>query len=86
MPKKKPRSKKRYHPRAVAVSPYLAGLNIGESAVDHKENDRIFLLRVANQTADKGNLPFTVGSFKSPGSSHHKWRTPQCCVNACKAA
>lgn len=53
---KKPRTKKRYHPRAVAVPPYLASLDTYDNGIDHREDDRIFLLQVANRTVDCDDL------------------------------
>ena len=54
---KKPRPKKKYRPRAVAVPAYLNSLS---SDVDHgkdaREEDRVFLLQVANRTVEKGDL------------------------------
>lgn len=53
---KKPRPKKRYRPRAVAVPPYLASLNTYDDGIDHREDDRVFLLQVANRTVDEEDL------------------------------
>ena len=53
---KKPRPKKRYRPRAVAVPPYLASLDTYDNGFDHREDDRIFLLQVANRTVDCEDL------------------------------
>ena len=36
---KKPRTKKRYHPRAVAVPPYLASLDTYDNGIDHRDED-----------------------------------------------
>lgn len=49
MSKKRP--KKHYRPRAVAVPPFLATMQSFGDNVDHRENDRVYLLRVANRTA-----------------------------------
>lgn len=53
---KKPRTKKRYHPRAVAVPPYLASLDTYDNGIEHREEDRVFLLQVANRTVDYEDL------------------------------
>lgn len=54
---KKPRPKKKYRPRAVAVPTYLNSLS---SDVDHgkdaRDEDRVFLLQVANRTVEKVDL------------------------------
>ena len=54
---KKPRPKKKYRPRAVAVPTYINSLS---SDVDHgkdaREEDRVFLLQVANRTVEKVDL------------------------------
>lgn len=48
---KKPRPKKHYRPRAVFVPPMLSTLKIPELSKNAREEDRVFLLRVANRTA-----------------------------------
>lgn len=54
---RKPRPKKKYRPRAVAVPTYLNSLS---SDVDHgkdaRDEDRVFLLQVANRTVEKVDL------------------------------
>lgn len=54
----KTRQKKKYRPRTVAVPNYLAGLDssIGKKQELGREDDRLFLLRVANRTADNQDL------------------------------
>lgn len=62
---KKPRSKKHYRPRAVAVPPYLATLNTYEDGIDHRDEDRVFLLRVANRTVDEAALVIHCRLFQT---------------------
>lgn len=52
---KKPRPKKRYRPRSLAVPPYLGAMKIG-TRHNHEAEDRAFLLRVANRTADAAEV------------------------------
>lgn len=61
---KKPRPKKHYRPRAVAVPPYLATLKAYDNGIDHRENDRIFLLRIANRTASENDALIHVRLFQ----------------------
>lgn len=57
---KKPRPKKKYRPRAVAVPPFLNSLDAlseeEKPSEDLAEKDRIFLLQVANRTIDRKDL------------------------------
>ena len=54
----KNRPKKKYRPRSVAVPDFLVGLDssIGKKQEVGREDDRLFLLRVANRTADNNDL------------------------------
>lgn len=49
----KPRPKKKYRPRAVAVPAYLTDVDRGRDA---RDEDRVFLLQVANRTVEKVDL------------------------------
>ena len=55
---KKPRQKKKYHPRRIAVPSYIAALDdsIGQTQEQGRSEDRLFLLRIANRTADDDDL------------------------------
>lgn len=53
---KKPRAKKHYRPRAVFVPPMLSTLKDPSLTEKAKEEDRVFLLRVANRTADSQEI------------------------------
>ena len=50
----KPRPKKKYRPRAVAVPAYLNSLSSDvDRGRDARDEDRVFLLQVANRTVEK---------------------------------
>ena len=54
---KKPRPKKKYRPRAVAVPHYLNSLTTDvDRSHDARDEDRVFLLQVANRTVEKVDL------------------------------
>ena len=55
---KKPRPKKKYHPRRIAVPSYIASLDssVGQVQEVGRSEDRLFLLRIANRTADNDDL------------------------------
>lgn len=53
----KPRPKKKYRPRAVAVPAYLNSLSSDvDRGRDARDEDRVFLLQVANRTVEKVDL------------------------------
>ena len=55
---RKPRPKKKYQPRRIAVPSYVANLDpsIGEIQEKGRSEDRLFLLRIANRTAGNDDL------------------------------
>ena len=53
---KKPRPKKKYHPRAVSVPPYLNSIQSQDQSNFGTDHDRTFLLQVANRTVDESEL------------------------------
>lgn len=62
---KKKRTKKHYRPRAVAVPPYLGTFLSKEGLQERKvEEDRLFLLRVANRTIEEEELVLYTRLFQ----------------------
>ena len=53
---KKLRQKKQYRPRAVSVPPMLSTLKLPKLTADAREEDRVFLLRMANGTAENDEV------------------------------
>ena len=53
---KKTRQKKQYRPRAVSVPPMLSTLKLPKLTADAREEDRVFLLRMANGTAENDEV------------------------------
>ena len=53
---KKPRNKRSYRPRLLSVPPYLAGRACFVENSEHQNEDRCFLLRIANRTADEAEV------------------------------
>ena len=65
---KKPRPKKKYRPHAVAVPHYLNSLTSDVNRRhDARDEDRVFLLQVANRTLKRLISPCTVRSCRSHG-------------------
>lgn len=55
---KKPRPKKKYRPRLLSVPSYIAAMDdsIGRTQAQGRLDDQTFLLRIANRTAEQGDL------------------------------
>lgn len=64
---KKPRKKKKYHPRAISVPPYLNTIDklTGQQSGFGREDDRIALLKIANRTATNDDLVMRIKLFQA---------------------
>lgn len=64
---KKPRPKKKYHQRRIAVPSYIAAMDatVGKTQERGRSEDRLFLLRIANRTADHNDLILHCQMFRA---------------------
>lgn len=64
---KKSRPKKKYHQRRIAVPSYIAAMDasVGKTQERGRSEDRLFLLRIANRTADQDDLILHCQMFRA---------------------